>query len=55
MVTDVNLIFCGDHFKIYTSIKLLCCTPETNIMHVSYVMVDHKTINHKDERYRFIS
>ena len=23
---------CGDHFAIYTNIKSLCCTPETNIM-----------------------
>ena len=23
---------CGDHFALYKYIKLLCCTPESNIM-----------------------
>ena len=23
---------CGDHFTMYTNIKSLCCTPETNIV-----------------------
>ena len=32
-----NGCYCGDHFAIYTNIKLLCCTPETNVMlYVSY-------------------
>lgn len=29
---DVNCIYCGDGFTIYTYIKLLCCMPETTIM-----------------------
>ena len=37
MVTDVNLTYCGDHFAVYTNIKSLCCTPETNTtLHVNY-------------------
>ena len=31
MVMDVNWTYCGDHFAIYTNIKL-CCTPETNVI-----------------------
>ena len=35
MVTKVNWTYCGDHFTIYTTIKSLCFTPETNvILHV---------------------
>ena len=26
----INLTNCGDNFAIYTNIKSLCCTPETN-------------------------
>lgn len=30
---------CGDYFAIYTNIKLLGYTPETNIMlHVDYIL-----------------
>lgn len=30
MIIDVNETNCGGHFAIYTHIKLLCCTSETN-------------------------
>ena len=37
MVTDFNWIYCGKHFVMYTNIKSLCCTSETNIMlYVNY-------------------
>ena len=40
MVMDGNQTYCGDHFAVYTNIKLLCCTPETNIMiHVNYTSI----------------
>ena len=29
---NVNQTYCGDHFAIYTNIKSLYCTPETNVM-----------------------
>ena len=32
VVIDVNQIYCGDHCTIYTNLKSLHCTPETNIM-----------------------
>ena len=32
MVRDINQTSCGDYFAIYTNIKSLHCTPETNIM-----------------------
>ena len=42
MVTDVNQTYCGD-FTIYTNIKSLCCTPETNIMlDVNYTSIKKK-------------
>lgn len=30
---DVNQTYWGDYFAIYTNIKLLYCTSETNIVH----------------------
>ena len=36
-------LHCGDRFSIYTCIKFLGCTPETNIMlHVNYISVEQK-------------
>lgn len=32
MVTDSYETNCGDHSALYTKIKLLCCTPETNML-----------------------
>ena len=29
---EVDQIYCGDHFAIYTNIKSLCCKPETNVI-----------------------
>ena len=31
MVTGGNQTQCGDHLAMYTNIRSLCCTPETNI------------------------
>ena len=39
---DANQTYCGDHFTIYPNIKSLCCTPETNILHVNYISVKNK-------------
>ena len=36
---DVNQTYCGDHFAMYTNIKSLCCTPETNIMYIDYTSI----------------
>ena len=37
MAMYVNQTHCGEHFKIYTNVKSLCCTPETNIiLYVNY-------------------
>lgn len=30
-MTDINSVYCGGHFAIYTNVKSLCCTPEINI------------------------
>ena len=32
MVLDVHETYPGGHSAIYTDIKSLCCTPETNMM-----------------------
>ena len=32
MVIDVKWTYCGDYFTVYTNIKSLYCTPETNII-----------------------
>ena len=40
MVMDINQIYCDDRFAIYTNIKSLCCTPETNIMlYANYILI----------------
>ena len=39
---------CGDHFTIYTNIKSLCCTPETNI--VLYVIPQVKKKNDLEKK-----
>ena len=40
MVTDVNYTYFGDYFAIYTNIKSLHGTPETDIMlYVNYTSV----------------
>ena len=37
MVTNVNWTYCGDYFAVYTDIKSLYYTPETNILlYISY-------------------
>ena len=43
MVTAGNENYHGDHFAVYTNIKLLCYTPEINIMlYVNYTSVFKK-------------
>lgn len=32
IVMDVNWIYYGDHFTVYTNRESLCCTPETNVI-----------------------
>ena len=50
MVININQAYCGDHFTIYTNIKSLCCTPETNIMqYVNYISI-LKKIGREAER-----
>ena len=39
MVMDVNYTGWLNRFAIYTNIKLLCCTPKTNIMYVNYISI----------------
>ena len=34
---DINKTYCGDHFAIYTYIKLLCCTPKI-IQYANYTV-----------------
>ena len=41
---DVNQTY-ADNFTVYTYIKSLCCTPETNIMlYVSYISIKKEII-----------
>ena len=32
MMVDGQWTYCGDHFSMYINIKLLCCTPEINVI-----------------------
>ena len=43
----VNWTYCGDHFVIYTNIKSLHCTPETNIM-LCQLYLKLKNISYKN-------
>lgn len=39
-MTDVNYIYCGDHFAICTCIESFCYIPGTNIMvYINYASV----------------
>ena len=41
---DVSQSYCGDDFAIYTYIKLLCYTPETNrLLYFNYVSIPNQT------------
>ena len=42
MVTNGNQIYCDDDFVVYINIKLLCYTPETNIMLQFYLYMLEK-------------
>ena len=37
MVTDVNQVYCGDHFTVYVNTESFCGTPETNKMFMSVI------------------
>lgn len=37
----INQTYCGDHFSIYTDIKL-CCTSETTILYINYTSIKKK-------------
>ena len=40
MVTDGNYTYWGDNFAMYTHIKSICCTPETNtVLYVDYTLI----------------
>lgn len=40
-IIDGNQIYCGDHYVVYTDVKLQCYTPET------YVIFKKLTLNFK--------
>lgn len=44
---DVNKIYCGDNFVIYSNIELLYCTFESNIMYVNYTAMNNLKIKLK--------
>lgn len=46
MAMDVNQIYCGDLFVMYTDTESLCCTSETNIM----LFVNYASIKIKNKR-----
>ena len=40
---DFNQTCCGDYFALYTNIKSLCCTPETNVtLYVNYTSINKR-------------
>ena len=39
MVMDINQTYCCEHSAVYTNIKSLCHTPETNMSYVSYILI----------------
>lgn len=45
LVMHVNYTYFGDHFAIYTNIELLCCTPKTNIMVKTNIIVAHRAMS----------
>lgn len=38
-VMNVNQTYCSDHLTIYTNMKSLCSTPETNILYANYTSI----------------
>lgn len=42
MVMDINQTYCCEHSAVYTNIKSLCQTPETNMSYVSYILIKKK-------------
>lgn len=44
MVTDGNETHCGDHFTMYTNVKSLCYTRETNIVCQLYTSVKKQVL-----------
>lgn len=45
MVMNVHQTYCGDHFAIYTTIKL-CHTLETNILYISNISKNQKVFSY---------
>lgn len=45
---DVNRIYFGNHFAIYTYIKS-CCTPKTNALYVNYISIKLREIKNNGE------
>ena len=42
-MTDGNWTYCDDHFAMYTNVKSICCTLETNIIvYVNYTLINLK-------------
>ena len=51
MMTDINYIYCDDHFTIYTNIESLCYTPETNItFYIKYMPILKKVYSESSHR-----
>ena len=46
-VTDGNQTYCSNHFARYANTKVLCCTPETNIMCQLYLKYNFLKLNVK--------
>lgn len=42
MVTENNYTNRGEHFVMYITVRLLCHTPETNILYVNYTSIKNK-------------
>ena len=48
MVTDGNQTYHGNHSTVHTNVKLLCCTPETNMicqLYQLYLNLKKKTVS----------
>lgn len=38
MVTEGKYTYCSEYFMMYIIVKSLCCTPETNVIYISYTL-----------------
>lgn len=39
MVTDSYYTYRSDNIVKYINVELLCCTPQTNIIYVNYILI----------------